>query len=175
MGQEIVTTTTRDLWRLKASNGRSRQFLALPHWLHFQTTEVAACHNHPSLTKHSPHPPGSTCSYNFYEWNDSPFYQRNTKVLFFLLLIHRFSQSSHSGNHGDRELSFINCGRSLVDTSIKFWKLVLVQLRTCMQMILFSGDSTLPCKASSSEVQPTSYVSSNILAKQVTTKYRHGS
>lgn len=93
----------------------------------------------------------------------------------FLLLIHRFSQSSHSGDHSDRELSFINCGRSLVDTSITFLKLVLVQLHTCMQIISFGGDSTLPCKASSSEVQPTSYVSSNILAEQITTEYRRAS
>lgn len=38
----------------------------------------------------------------------------------------------------DHELSFINCGRSVMDASIPFLRLLFVQSNTCMQMILFT-------------------------------------
>lgn len=61
-----------------------------------------------------------------------------------------------SAADSDRELSFINCSRSLVDASIAFLKLMFGQSHTCMQIILLRADSVLPCKASSNKVQPSS-------------------
>lgn len=53
----------------------------------------------------------------------------------------------HGAVERDCELSVINCSPSLMDASLACFRLVFVQSNTFVQMILFSGDSTLPTHA----------------------------